>query len=91
MNNAMMDPGRGPSDLELYPVTMQYCMKAEKRTREKGVWSDLKKKKLKTGKNVHTNCLDLIRLAFSNIFFSPIAAFPDSLTAKISVSALSIG
>lgn len=44
MNNAMMDPGRGPSDLELYPVTMQYCMKAEKRTREKGVWSDLKKK-----------------------------------------------
>lgn len=89
MNNAMMDPGRGPSDLELYPVTAQYCIKAEKRNREKGVWSDLKKKK-NWQKYAH-KLFGSNQVSIFQYFFSPVAAFPDSLTAKISVSALSIG
>lgn len=34
MNSTIIDPGRGPSDLELYPVTAQYFIKAEKRNTE---------------------------------------------------------
>jgi len=44
MNDTMIDPGRGPLDLELYPVTAQRCIKAKKRNTERIVWSEFKTK-----------------------------------------------
>lgn len=65
MNIVRMEPGRDPLGLEEHPVTVQHCVKAKERNTEKE--SDLIKK---NGKKVHTKCLDLIRLVFSNVFSS---------------------